>query len=92
MYRLSDINVGDRVSVIFAIVDDEEICDHLSILKRPGGLVPPLPEGVKEMFRIPYHDRMNAHWNLEDNGIPYPAYFGLNRRFPTAPPPREVKR
>ena len=44
------------------------------------------------MFRIPYHDRMNAHWNLEDNGIPYPAYFGLNRRFPTAPPPREVKR
>ena len=38
----------------------------------------------------PYHERMNAHWDLEDRGIPYPAKFGIMRRFPTAPPPREV--
>lgn len=98
MYRLSDVRVGDWVTVTYARVGGADVCDHISIYKRPGGRVPPLPDGV-EVKRagwpegvpyIRYHERMNAHWDLVDRGIPYPAWFGPQRRFPTAPMPRPV--
>jgi hypothetical protein len=105
MYRLVDVKVGDWVGIIYSRVDGVDTCDHISITKRPGGRVPPLPEGV-EKPRLPrvegipdrpfirYHERMNAYWDLEDHGIPYPEKFGERsgyiRRFPIAPMPREV--
>lgn len=93
MYRLTDVKVGDWVCILYARVGGVEICDHIQIVKRPGGRIPPLPKGVKEISVIPYHDRMNAHWDLEDKGIPFPAWFaerGYPRHFPVAPLPREV--
>ena len=91
-YRLTDVNIGDRVQVIYAVMNGVEVCDHIRIIQRPGGLVPPLPEDAGEQDRLRYHERMNAYWNLKDNGIAYPAHFGPSRRFPEAPMPHEVKR
>lgn len=90
-YRLTDVHVGDSVDLIYAVVNGVEVCDHIRINKRPGGLVPPLPEDANDPGPILYHDYANAFWNLEDHGIPYPAHFAY-RRFPIAPSPREVKR
>jgi hypothetical protein len=93
MYRLTDVKVGDWVGIKYAHIGDMDICDHICINKRPGGRVPPLPEEAAKLWedRIPYHELMNAYWDLEDKGIPYPEKFGFGRRFPVAPMPREVK-
>lgn len=103
LYRLTDVMVGDQVVIIYAHIGDAAICDHICINKRLNGLVPPLPEGAvapkkyppnprfKPYSSIPYHERMNAYWDLEDRGIPYPEKFGPYRRWPVAPMPREVK-
>lgn len=103
MYRLSDVKVGDWVNIRYAQINGVSTCDHVSITKRPGRKVPPLPKEAEDMRKptpfsngrtpvhIPYNEWMDAHWNLEDNGIPYPTHFPL-RMFPQAPPPREVKR
>ncbi len=104
-YRLKDVAVGDEVWIKYAHLGDTDICDHICIKKRPNGLVPPLPEGAAIIPRgvtpeyikenpslfIPYHERMNAYWDLEERGIPYPEKFGWLRRWPVAPMPREVK-
>jgi hypothetical protein len=69
----------------------EALDNPAEILKAKFPQVP--PDILKEMndHYIPYHEWMNAHWDLEDRGIPYPEKFGKQRRFPVAPPPREVK-
>jgi hypothetical protein len=90
MYRLTDVRIGDWVMIRYSRVGGVDTCDHIQIVKRPGGQVPPLPPGVKEPFRIPYHERQNAYWDLEDKGIPYPEHFKHLRRWPVAPMPREV--
>ena len=103
MYRLTDVKVGDRVTIRYAHLDGVSICDHICIHKRPGGRMPPLPEeaealrggrprpGSPKRLYIPYHEYMDAYWDLEDKGIPYPEKFGYMRRFPKAPMPHEVK-
>ena len=103
MYRLTDVKVGDWVAISYAHLGDADICDHICIQKRPGGRVPPLPDeaeafrrpkrfpGQPEAIHIRYDEWINAYWDLEDKGIPYPEKFGPNRRFTAAPMPREVK-
>jgi regulation of enolase protein 1 (concanavalin A-like superfamily) len=71
-------------------VDGVETCDHIKIVKRPGGRVPPLPEEAEQPFYPRYHDRVNANLDLEDFGIPYPERFGPGRRYSVAPPPRSL--
>jgi hypothetical protein len=97
MYRLKDVKVGDWVTIDYAHIGGVSICDHICIDKRPGGRMPALPEEAEGELRkdpdyIPYHEYWNAHWDLEDKGIPFPEKFGKDRQFPVAPPPREVKR
>lgn len=104
MYRLTDVKVGDWVAISYAHLGELDICDHICIQKRPGGRVPPLPDeaealqkpsprppGRKAPLYIPYHEWINAYWDLEDKGIPFPEKFGEHRRWPVAPSPREVK-
>jgi hypothetical protein len=97
MYRLTDVKVGDWVLIMYAHLEGGDICDHIQIQRRPGGKVPPLSEEadpptqpVSGTPRIRYHEYMNAYWDLEENGIPYPEKFGAFRRFPLAPMPRAV--
>jgi hypothetical protein len=99
MYRLTDVKVGDWVLIRYARIDGQAICDHICIQKRPGGLVPPLTEEAEGRDRprqlpgrpprlfIPYHEYMNAYWDLVDHDTPFPVWFGDNRRWPAAPPP-----
>jgi hypothetical protein len=57
-------------------------------LQHPGE---PVPEAFALIPPpIPYHEYMNAYWDLEDKGIPFPEKFGDERRWLTAPMPREV--
>ncbi len=105
MYRLTDVVVGDWVDICYSSVDGVITCDHICIKKRPGGLVPPLPEEAEALRmrrplapgvplknpHIAYHEWTNAYWDLEDRDIAYPEKFGRDRRFPVAPLPREVK-
>jgi hypothetical protein len=103
MYRLTDVRVGDWVAISYSSVTGIITCDHICIQKRPGGRVPPLPDeaealrggkprpGSPKRLYIPYHEWINAYWDLEDKGIPFPEKFGYMRRWPVAPMPREVK-
>jgi hypothetical protein len=101
MYRITDVKVGDSVGIHYAHLSGINICDHICIQRRPGGLVPPLPEEaeklstpagifqakfpgrpipaeLKNWSHIPYHERMNAHW---DRQAPMPREVGV-----TGPP------
>jgi hypothetical protein len=95
-YRLADVKVGDLVHIFYAHLGGLDICDNIHIIKRPGGRVPPLPEGAENLIApsgrklIAYHEYMNARWDLEDKGIPYPEKFGNQRRWPVAPMPRDL--
>ena len=59
--------------------------------KHRANLSPAMLAKIREIDakRIPYHEAVNAEWDLQDKGIPYPEKFGKNRRFPVAPMPRE---
>jgi hypothetical protein len=98
MYRLKDVKVGDWVYIDYVVLDGVLTCEYISVTKRPGERMPPLPKEAEDRLNrlgrpgyIPYHERMNAYWDLEDKGIPYPEKFGKQRRFPVAPTPREKK-
>jgi hypothetical protein len=115
MYRFSDVKIGDWVCVGYSKIGGVVVCDHIQIIKRPGGVVPPLPKEVEELRHpvkqwslrhpgqpvpkalaeypppISYHEYMNAYWDLVDKGIPFPEKFGDERRWLTAPMPREVQ-
>jgi hypothetical protein len=101
MYRLTDVKEGDWVEVIYSRVGGVDICDHIRIVKRPGGRVPPLPPGVESPRRSPgypsfYHEFMNEYWDKEDKDNPHPEKWGNLRPLsealarPLAPDPREV--
>ena len=97
MYRLTDVKYGDWVHVLYSRVGGVDTCDHIRIVKRPGGRVPPLPPGVDVPLReklklpanfpvpewVPYHERMNAHWDKVDKDNPHPEKLG---NLPPLPP------
>ncbi len=103
MYRLTDVKVGDWVEIVYSRVGGVDICDHICIVKRPGGRIPPLPPGVERPRRSPaspplYHEFWNAYWDKEDKDNPHPEKWGNLRPLsealarPLAPDPREVPR
>jgi hypothetical protein len=101
MYRLTDVKEGDWVAIMYSRVGGVDICDHISIVKRPGGRVPPLPPGVENPRRAPgypsfYHEFMNEYWDKEDKDNPHPELWGSLRPLAevlgrVAPAPRLVR-
>ncbi|MBA4062657.1 MAG: hypothetical protein C0501_02910 [Isosphaera sp.] len=71
-YRLSDVAVGDVVSVHCGYAGGANVCRAVSIARRPGGKVPPahLPAGRA----VKYHDVANAWQAWEEKGTPLPAW------------------
>lgn len=69
----------------------EKLINPVEIIKAKLPPGTPLPKSLRDAVYIPYHEKQNAYWDLEDKGIPYPEKFGEMRRWPAAPMPREVK-
>src|SRR5262245_37936298 len=69
MYRLTDVKVGDRVAIFYAQVGGEDICDHICILKRPGGRVPPLPKEAENLMNPA------EMWKAENPGKPLSPFM-----------------
>jgi len=103
LYRITDVRVGDEVTILYSKFMGRGTCNYVTIDKRIGGHIPPLPEEAENLRRgpprppgappreyIPYHEWMNAHWDLVDHGISNPEHFGRKRKLATAPPPRKV--
>lgn len=95
-YRPVDVKVGDYVGTTFDRLGGEEICSEIRIFRRPGGLVPPVPNDPGDRRGNKYHERQNAENDWLDKGIPIPDRF-LDasqleaRRAKIAPMPREAK-
>lgn len=68
-YYLRDVHVGDKVDVCFDRIDGVYICNGVSILRRPGGRVPP----SRDPRQSTHHKWANAHQDFEEKGIPLPA-------------------
>ena len=99
MYRLTDVKVGDCVTIDYARVNGVDICDHIWIRRRPDGLVPPLPKEaedlrddnrkLRERYRTELPNKPLPAW-LARRPVPYHewvnAYWARQ-----APMPRAVK-
>jgi hypothetical protein len=87
-YRLTDLKVGDIVSVETGITrEGEEYCLQILINRRPGGIIPPEP-GERFPDRYGIHIRNQAEQDWEEKGIPIPKkYLDPNGRTPWTNPP-----
>jgi hypothetical protein len=74
-YRLSDVRVGDEVSILLGRERQDGICYSISIRRRPRGHVPPAPGEGPDPRLGPYHERRNAEQDYEYLGIPLPDRF-----------------
>ena len=72
MYKASDVRAGDKILVYTARYDGVEEIQSISILRRPGGRVPPSHENPPD---YKHHERMNAFQDLEERGIPLPEKY-----------------
>jgi hypothetical protein len=97
MYRLTDVKVGDCVSILYARIDGVDICDHISISRRPDGLVPPLPKEAEDLLNVKEIWKAKHLGQPMPDGIanrPYTRYHEAMNAYwaRIAPMPREVKR
>lgn len=94
MYRLADVKVGDCVGIFYARIGGVDICDHISICRRPGGEVPPLPKEAEDIRCRPELQKLRKR--LKDAGLPVTKYVPYHEWInaywaKVAPMPREVK-
>ncbi len=97
-YRLSDLQVGDTVSIKTLYNKEEEWTTEILIHRRPGGKIPTKPGEVRPDLRG-WHMEMQAEQDWEEKRIPIPAAYLRNGEYPwtnppyplpVAPQPREV--
>jgi hypothetical protein len=92
-YRITDVRLGDRLIVGYRR-DAKGVwsCDHITIIRRPGGKVPPAPFDMHPKFDgYRWHEYCQALQDFEEKGTPIPAKFLPGYRDKIAPMPREVK-
>ena len=66
-YRLSDVHIGDIVSLVSRREEGINICDTICIMRRPGGQVPPAP-GEPLDRRTRFHRNMQEAQDREEWG------------------------
>jgi len=102
MYRLTDVKVGDWVSIHYASIGGVDICDHICIDRRPDGLIPPLPKEAEDLIDPREHTRnqfkkkgkpVPPDWEKMIADWPYTPYHEMRNAYweKVAPMPREVK-
>jgi hypothetical protein len=79
-YRLTDIKVGDVVSVDAGVTRTKErFCRNIIIMRRPGGTIPPVPTdpfaGKPDLAHLAFHVRFQAEQDWEEKGIPIPRRY-----------------
>jgi hypothetical protein len=71
-YLVSDVKVGDLVSLPTITENKQLYCVEISIWERPGGLVPP---GQIVDKKQTFHDVRNAENAFRDKGTPIPEHL-----------------
>lgn len=97
-YWLSDLNIGDTVSIASCESNGDEWTTQFTIQRRPGGIIPPIRGEQLGLGAKPtYHLSYQAEQDWEEKGIPIPkAYLDKDGRNiwtnppypPAAPMPR----
>jgi hypothetical protein len=72
LYRITDVQVGDRIQLVGQHWDGVPTCNGISIERRPGGKVPPCP-GEEPDVSVRHHERMNAAQAREEKASPTPG-------------------
>jgi hypothetical protein len=62
-YHLADVRVGDIVGIHYTRVDGMEVCDQITIYRRPGGRVPPSFDQPSR-----HHEIVNEYQRAEERG------------------------
>ena len=73
-YRVSDIKVGDLVTLGLVKENKQNYCIDLSVRERPGGLVPP-GQAVEPGAGFTYYRWQNAQIAFRDHGTPIPEHL-----------------
>jgi hypothetical protein len=76
-YRISDVQVGDWIGIEYCRLNGVDICQTISIKRRPCGQVPPAP-GEKPNAFFKHHERMNADQDWEEKRVAYPEKYRPN--------------
>jgi hypothetical protein len=81
-YRAADVRVGDRVVIHFGRVgvgvEQVDICETITITRRPGGRVPPAPEEGNYDYFPRHSEWMNALQDWEEKGIRPPEKYATD--------------
>lgn len=93
-YRVSDVLVGDHVTIGWSEQNGAKYCEMICIYNRPGGKIPPAP-GEPQDARWPWHEIQQARMDRLERGVPMPDKFltfeELAERYArVAPMPREL--
>jgi hypothetical protein len=92
-YRVTDVRVGDWVSIEYERRNGVDVCKALCIDRRPGGRIPPAPGEKPDAFNK-YHEQANARQDWEEKRIAYPrkywpSYRGQDGKLYVGPYPSE---
>jgi hypothetical protein len=92
-YRPADVMVGDVVHLGCSPTDEKNpVCHKISIMRRPGGKVPPVPDGARFGARREWHEHCQAYQDFLEKGTPLPDDLEPPPGYPyVAPMPREKK-
>lgn len=95
-YRVSDLCVGDWVTIEYDRRNGVDYVRTICIDRRPGSLVPPAPGEDPNAFRK-HHEKANADQAWRENRTPYPrkywpTYRGADGKFYDSPYPSESTR
>lgn len=95
-YRITDVRVGDRVSIEYDRRNGVDICQTICIDRRPKGDVPPAPGERPDSFHK-WHELENANQDWEENRAPYPrkympSYMGADGKLYVGPFPQQSTR
>lgn len=99
-YRLSDVQIGDVVTILLGVDGQDDISLAIWINRRPGGVIPPCSNDPLVATVGALHRQNQAEQDWEEKGIPIPRQY-LDREGrapwtnppypPVAPMPREAK-
>jgi hypothetical protein len=77
MHLLTDVKKGDKVSILHSRVNEVDICETVTIYRRPSGKVPPADGDDKRPEKQRWDVQRNGEQFVEEKVVP-----GLLPRLP----------